>query len=219
MIRVLLADDQTLLRQGLRIILSAEPDLQVVGEARDGTEAVTLARELKPNVVLMDVRMPVLDGVEACNQLRDLRDTRVILLTTYDDDALVLNGIRAGAAGYLLKDQPAEEIVEAIRAVHQGQALFKTSGASRVLARIAANATPPVAHRNGVDQLTVREADVLRLIGEGFSNRQIAERLVIAEATVKTHVNNIFGKLGFADRAQAVAYAFRVGLVKVERTS
>lgn len=215
MIRILLADDQTLLRQGLRIILSAEADLEVVGEARDGEEAVRLARDLDPDVVLMDIRMPSLDGVAAARQLRADGGPRVILLTTYDDDELVLEGMRAGAAGYLLKDQPAEEIVDAIRAVHQGQALFKTTGAARVLQQLAAqSATSSTADRvsTGPNLLTPREVEVLRLIAAGYANREIAERLVISEATVKTHVNNIFGKLGFQDRAQAVAYAFRSGL-------
>lgn len=216
MIRVLLVDDQTLLRQGLRIILNAEPDLEVVGEAKDGADAIQLARALRPDVVLMDIRMPVVDGVEAARRLRDAGGPRVILLTTYDEDELVLQGMRAGASGYLLKDQPAEEIVAAVRAVHDGQALFKTSGAARALARLVD--TPPMstpwAARSANEHLTSRETEVLRLIADGLSNRDIAERLVISEATVKTHVNNIFGKLGFQDRAQAVAYAFRSGLAR-----
>lgn len=212
MIKILLADDQTLLRQGLRIILSAESDLEVVGEAKDGQEAIGLARSRQPDVILMDVRMPGLDGVEATRQLRD-DGPRVILLTTYDDDELVLAGMRAGAAGYLLKDQPAEEIIEAIHAVQRGEALFRTSGAARVLARLAEGTPRRELHHAEVPGLTARETEVLRLIGEGHSNHDIAERLVISEATVKTHVNNIFGKLGFQDRAQAVAYAFRAGLV------
>lgn len=214
MIRILLADDQTLLRQGLRIILASEPDFEVVGEARNGREAIDLASTLKPDVILMDVRMPEIDGVEAARRLRQDGGPRIILLTTYDDDDLVLGGLRAGAAGYLLKDQPAEEIAEAIRAVNQGQVLFKTSGAGRVLARLAEATPPPASPRSDLDQLTAREREVLGLIGEGCSNRQIAARLVISEATVKTHVNNIFGKLGFRDRAQAVAYAYRSGIVQ-----
>jgi len=213
-IRVLLADDQTLMRQGLRIILSTEPDLDVVGEAKDGREAVALARRLRPDVILMDVRMPGIDGVEAAQQLRAEGGPRIILLTTYDEDELVRGGMRAGAAGYLLKDQPAEEIVAAIRAVHQGQALFRTTGAARVLAELAETAPPSPPPPAGDEALTAREVEVLRLIAEGLANREIAARLVISEATVKTHVNNIFGKLGFDDRAQAVAYAFRSGLVK-----
>jgi len=213
-IRVLLADDQTLMRQGLRIILSTEPDLDVVGEAIDGWEAVALARRLRPDVILMDVRMPGIDGVEAAQQLRAEGGPRIILLTTYDEDELVRRGMRAGAAGYLLKDQPAEEIVAAIRAVHHGQALFRTTGAARVLAELAETAPPSPPPPAGDEALTAREVEVLRLIAEGLANREIAARLVISEATVKTHVNNIFGKLGFDDRAQAVAYAFRSGLVK-----
>jgi DNA-binding NarL/FixJ family response regulator len=213
-IRILLADDQTLLRQGLSIILSSEPDLEVVAEARDGREAVDIARRLKPDILLMDIRMPEMDGVEAARQLRTDDGPRIILLTTYDDDELVLQGIQAGVAGYLLKDQPAEEIVEAIRAVHQGQALFRSSGAARILARLATAVPAIPANTLARDQLTSRESEVLRLIAEGLSNRQIAEQLVISEATVKTHVNNIFGKLGFQDRSQAVAYAFRTGMIK-----
>jgi DNA-binding NarL/FixJ family response regulator len=212
-IRVLLADDQTLFRQGLRVILGTVPDLQVVGEARNGIEAVEGARSRHPDVVLMDIRMPDLDGVAATRQLREQDGPRVILLTTFDDDALVLEGMRAGAAGYLLKDQPAEEIVEAIRAVHRGEALFRTSGAARALASLSSGSASAPASAPATP-LTPRETDVLRLIGEGRSNREIAEQLVISEATVKTHVNNIFGKLGLQDRAQAVAYAFRSGLVK-----
>ncbi|MHB8618009.1 MAG: response regulator [Chloroflexota bacterium] len=216
MIRLLLADDQTLLRQGLRIILSSEPDLEVVGEAVDGEEAITLARELRPDVLLMDVRMPRLDGVEAAAALAGEPGLRVILLTTYDDDDLVLRGMRAGAAGYLLKDQPAEEIIEAIRAVAAGQALFKTSGAARALATLASGPTPgpPRPAAPTVGGLTERETQVLQLIGQGLSDRDIAEALVISEATVKTHINHIFSKLEIEDRGQAVGYAFRSGLVK-----
>jgi DNA-binding NarL/FixJ family response regulator len=214
MIRILLADDQTLLRQGLRIILASESDFDVVGEARDGREAIDLAKTLRPDVILMDVRMPEVDGVEAARRLRQEGGPRIILLTTYDDDDLVLGGLRAGAAGYLLKDQPAEEIVEAIRAVNHGQALFKTSGAARVLARFAAAAPARAAPASELDLLTSREREVLGLIGAGCSNRQIADRLVISEATVKTHVNNIFSKLSFRDRAQAVAFAYRSGIVQ-----
>jgi DNA-binding NarL/FixJ family response regulator len=165
-------------------------------------------------VILLDIRMPGIDGIEAARQVRGENGPRVILLTTYDDDDLVLRGMQAGAAGYLLKDQPAEEIVEAIRSVSRGQAIFRTSGAGRVLVRITEAASTLPVSTSGIDGLTARESEVLRLIAEGLSNRQIAAHLVIAEATVKTHVNNIFGKLGFQDRAQAVAHAFRAGLIK-----
>jgi DNA-binding NarL/FixJ family response regulator len=185
MIRILLADDQTLLRQGLRIILASEPDFEVVGEARDGHEAIDLAQALKPDVLLMDVRMPEVDGIEATRRLRRDGGPRVILLTTYDDEDLVLGGLRAGAAG-----------------------------AARVLARLAETAPEPVTAASELDLLTSREREVLGLIGAGCCNRQIASRLVIGEATVKTHVNNIFGKLGFRDRSQAVAFAYRRGIVQ-----
>jgi DNA-binding NarL/FixJ family response regulator len=200
MIRVLLADDQTLLRQGLRVILSSEPDLEVVGEARDGTEAIELSRTLHPDVILIDQRMPRLTGVDAAQELRHDGGPKIILLTTYDDDEIVLRAMRAGAAGYLLKDQPAEEIVEAIRAVHAGQVLFKSTGAAQALAQLAESArTAPSPESSANELLTPRERDVLRLIANGRSNREIADELVISEATVKTHVNNIFGKLWKAD--------------------
>jgi len=212
MIRVLLADDQRLLRDGLRIILGAEPDLEVVGEASNGHEAVELAERLAPDVILMDIRMPEMDGVEAARRLAGA-GLRVIMLTTYDEDRLVLDGIRAGAAGYLLKDQPAEQIVDAIRAVHRGEALFKTSGAARALASLASAPPPGPTPPPAATDLTPRETEVLALIAAGLSNHDIAARLVVSEATVKTHINNIFGKLNLRDRSQAVAYAFRTGLV------
>jgi DNA-binding NarL/FixJ family response regulator len=212
-IRVLLADDQTLLRQGLAVILSSETDLEVVGQASNGREAVELARRLAPDVILMDIRMPETDGVEAAQQLCD-GPARVVLLTTYDDDDLVLRGMQAGAAGYLLKDQPAEEIVEAVRSVARGEALFRTSGAARAIARLGQGSRSPssLPAARPRDALTERETEVLKSIAGGLNNRQIADRLVISEATVKTHINNIFAKLDLQDRAQAVAYAFTHGL-------
>jgi DNA-binding NarL/FixJ family response regulator len=216
-IRVLVVDDQTVVREGLEMLLGLSPGIEVVGGAADGIEAVRLVDERRPDVVLMDLRMPRLDGVEATRQIaRAHPETRVVVLTTYADDASLFGALEAGARGYLTKGASAKEIQQAIRAVHGGNALLDPAVQLRVIrAAMGRAATPARTTAAGLpDDLTPREADVLRLVARGFNNREIAERLVITEATVKTHTNNIFSKAGLRDRAQAVVYAIRNGLAE-----
>ncbi len=216
-VRVLVADDQTVVREGLVMLLGLSPGVEVVAAAADGDDAVHLARQHHPDVVLMDLRMPRCDGVVATRRiLAELPGTRVIVLTTYADDESVFAALEAGARGYLTKDAPAAEIQRAIRLVHAGEALLDPSVQRRVIERALATAAPstasaaaPVSYPDG---LTQREVEVLREIAAGYSNREIADRLSISEATVKTHVNNIFSKAGLRDRAQAVVYAVHHGL-------
>jgi DNA-binding NarL/FixJ family response regulator len=203
-IRVLVADDQRVVREGLVLLLGLIDDLDVVGAAADGAEAVALAVEHEADVVLMDLRMPGTDGVAATRELAARRpEARVLILTTYADDASVFPALQAGARGYLTKDTGAEALAAAIRAVHAGGVHLDPEVQARLLS--AASGAPP-------DELTPREAEVLSLIAEGLSNAEIAERLVVSLATVKTHVNRIFAKTGVRDRAQAVRYAYREGL-------
>jgi DNA-binding NarL/FixJ family response regulator len=207
-IRVLLADDQRVVREGLAMLLGLLPGIEVVGTAADGEEAVRLAVARAPDVILMDLRMPRVDGVEATRRIADARpQARVIALTTYADEPTVLSALRAGARGYLTKDAGAEEIEAAITAVARGEAALDPAVQAHVLAGLAGDA-PALP-----DGLTPREAEVLTLIAEGLSNAQIADRLVVSQATVKSHVNRVFAKAGVRDRAQAVAYAYRNGLV------
>jgi DNA-binding NarL/FixJ family response regulator len=213
-IRVLLADDQALVRSGFRMILDSRDDVEVVGEARDGIEAVALAAELAPDVILMDVRMPKLDGVEATRRIvASGSDTRILILTTFDLDEYVYEAIRAGASGFLLKDVQPVELVDAIRVVAAGNALLGTTVTKRLLERFtdgAPQATPtPV-----LDGLTEREREILALMAAGLSNSEIADRLVVSETTVKTHVSSILRKLGVRDRVQAVIVAYDAGLVR-----
>ena len=213
MIRVLLADDQALVRSGFRMILDSRDDIDVVGEAQDGLEAVALAAELAPDVILMDVRMPKLDGVEATRRLTaaGLR-ARVVILTTFDLDEYVHEAIRAGASGFLLKDVQPVELVDAIRVVAAGNALLGTTVTKRLLERFtdgAPRATPPT-----LEGLTEREREILALMAGGLSNGEIAKRLVVGETTVKTHVSSILRKLGVRDRVQAVIVAYDAGLVR-----
>lgn len=206
-IRVVVADDQTLVREGLVTLLRLTEGLEVVGSAGDGEAAVEVSRRERADVVLMDVRMPRVDGVEATRMIvASLPHTRVIILTTYADDASVFAALKAGARGYLTKDADAREIRRAIETVHRGDALLDPSVQRRLLEGLNA---PAETHPDG---LTQREVDVLRLIANGLTNTQIAEKLFISEATVKTHINNIFSKCNVRDRGQAVAYAFRKGL-------
>jgi DNA-binding NarL/FixJ family response regulator len=218
-IRVLIADDQTLVREGLTTLLDAVDDVEVVGSARDGEEAVRLAALHRPDVVLMDLRMPRCDGVEATRRLTAEQPlVRVVVLTTYADDSSVFAALQAGARGYLTKDAGAGEIAQAIRTVHAGEALLDPSVQRRLLESLRGRGAPP--HLAGAeaaalpDGLTQREAEVLSLIAEGLSNQEIAGRLFVSEATVKTHINNIFSKTEVRDRAQAVRYAFSHGLAQ-----
>ena len=211
-VRVLVVDDQTVVREGLVMLLRYSPGIEVVAAAADGEEAVRLARSLGPDVVLMDLRMPRCDGTAATRRILEERpSTRVIALTTYADDESVFAALQAGARGYLTKDATASEIQHAIRTVFAGEALLDPSVQRRLLERSLAGAAAPSAPAYP-DGLTQREAEVLREIASGRSNREIAEALSISEGTVKTHINNIFSKTGVRDRAQAVVYAMRNGL-------
>ncbi len=215
-IRVLLVDDQMLFREGLRTLLSIHSDLQVVGEASNGEEALRQAALLRPQVILMDLRMPVLDGVAATRRLRTEHPTcRVIVLTTFDDDELVFEGLRAGAVGYMLKDTPSEKLVEAIRAAARGESFLQPSIAAKVVAEFA-RLTPAVAPPRPqplIEPLSERELEILSWLARGASNKEISAALFITEGTVKNHVTNILGKLGVSDRTQAALRARDLGLV------
>jgi DNA-binding NarL/FixJ family response regulator len=206
-------DDQALIRSGFRMILDSEDDIEVVGEAGDGEIAITEAERLKPDVVLMDVRMPRLDGVEATRRLADAGETRVLILTTFDLDEYLFEAVRAGASGFLLKDVPPDDLVAAVRAVARGDALIEPRMTKRLLSEFsrqprAAGRTPP-----GLDELTPREVEVFTAIAKGLSNSEIAETLFISETTVKSHVGHILMKLQLRDRIQAVVLAYESGLL------
>jgi DNA-binding NarL/FixJ family response regulator len=212
-IRVLVADDQNLMRAGFRMILEAQPDIEVVGEAIDGADAVRRFEELAPDVVVMDVRMPTMDGIEATRRLVGRAPSaRVLILTTFDLDEYVYQALRAGASGFLLKDRPPEELAAAVRVVASGEALLAPSVTRRLIAEFAARATP--VSRTELDELTDREREVLILMARGLSNREIARSLYVAETTVKTHVGRVLHKLRLRDRAQAVVLAYESGLVQ-----
>jgi DNA-binding NarL/FixJ family response regulator len=212
-VRVLVADDQALVREGLVTLLGLIPGIEVAGAAADGEEAVRLAREVRPDVVLMDLRMPRVDGVEATRRLLAGRpDARVVVLTTYTDDESIVAALQAGAVGYLTKDSSAEEIARAVRTVHAGETLLEPAVQRRLIESLRGRPAAPPAQPPPPDDLTPREVEVLRLIASGLSNREIARRLFVSEATVKTHINNIFSKAGLRDRAQAVRYAYERGL-------
>ena len=219
MIRVVLADDQTLVRAGFRSILSDEDDIEVVGEAGDGEQAIALARELRPDVVLMDIRMPVLDGIEATRRLtadERLEDVRVVVLTTFDADDHVYGALRAGASGFLVKDTEPMELLHAVRVVARGDALIAPAVTRRLIAEFAERAggagrQPDPSPR--LNALTEREREVLGLVGAGLSNDEIAGRLVLSPATAKTHVSRIMTKLAVRDRAQLVILAYESGMI------
>jgi DNA-binding NarL/FixJ family response regulator len=214
-VSVLIADDQQLIRAGFRMILAAEPDIEVVGEAAKGAEAVALTRELRPDVVLMDIRMPELDGIEATRRIlaRDTEArTSVLILTTFDLDEYVYDAIRAGASGFLLKDVPAHQLAAGIRTVGQGDALLAPSITRRLIEEFAASRAP-VDPAPGLDELTPRELEVFRLLATGKTNGEIAAELIVGETTIKTHVTRILMKLGVRDRVQAVVLAYETGLI------
>jgi DNA-binding NarL/FixJ family response regulator len=213
---VLICDDQALVRGGFRAILGAQPDIDVVGEAENGAEAVALAERRRPDVILMDIRMPVLDGVEATRRLvAEGSHSRILVLTTFDLDEYVHAAIRAGASGFLLKDVTPAKLLEAIRVVAGGDALLAPSVTRRLLERFAATLPPAEQSSRVLDQLTSRETEVLRLVAGGLSNAEIASELVVSEATVKTHISSLLRKLGLRDRVQAVILAYETGLVKL----
>ncbi len=215
-VRVLLADDQPLLRTGFRMVLGGEPDIDVVSEAGDGAEAVDLARRLLPDVVLMDIRMPRMDGVAATRAITDARlPVRVLILTTFDLDEYVVGALRAGASGFLAKDVPAEDLVAAIHTVAAGEAVVAPRILRRLLDRFADHLPDPdAAPPRQLDGLTQREREVLMLVARGLSNAEIASALGVSETTVKTHVGHLLTKLGLRDRVQAVVLAYESGLVR-----
>ena len=214
-IRVVIADDQELVRTGFRAILNSEPDIEAVGEAGDGRQAVKICRQLRPDVVLMDIRMPHLDGLEATRRIvtDPQSKPRVLILTTFDLDEYVFEALRLGASGFLLKDNPVDHLITAVRVVARGEALIAPSITRRLIAEFArrkpANATP-----EQLRTLTERELDVLRLVAQGLANAEIAEELYVGETTIRTHVGHILTKLGLRDRVQAVVLAYETGLIR-----
>jgi DNA-binding NarL/FixJ family response regulator len=215
MIRVLVADDQALVRLGLKVLLESEDDLELVGEAEDGRAAVELARRVRPDVVLLDIRMPVMDGIEALRAIvgdPGLRDTRVVMLTTFELDEYVFESLRTGASGFLIKDSEPGELLHAIRVVARGESLLSPTVTRRVISQFAAQPTRRRAPHPGIRTLTDREREVVGLVAEGLTNDEIAERLVVSPATARTHVSRAMVKLHARDRAQLVVFAYQSGL-------
>jgi len=217
MIRVLIADDQALVRAGFRVLLESEPDIRVVGEAANGEEAIALARHERPDVVLMDIRMPGIDGLEATRQIANdaqLADVRILILTTFESDENVFEALRSGASGFLLKDTEPLELLRGVRVVADGDALISPRVTRRLIAELAARPYTARPRPEQLDVLTAREREVMALVARGLSNAQIAERLTVSPATAKTHVSRAMTKLGARDRAQLVMLAYETGLVK-----
>jgi DNA-binding NarL/FixJ family response regulator len=214
-IRVLIVDDQALVRAGFRMILEAQPDIEVVGEAGDGSAAIDAVRTLRPDVVLMDIRMPGVDGIEATRRLSEAGvPGKIVILTTYDLDEYVFDALAAGASGFLLKHVPPEELVRGVRAAASGEALLAPSITKRLIEEFARQRAPVRASGTDLKTLTDRELEVLKLLGRGLSNPEIAKELKVGEATVKTHVAHVLGKLELRDRVQAVIFAYEIGLIK-----
>jgi DNA-binding NarL/FixJ family response regulator len=214
-VRLVIADDQELIRTGFRLILAAEPDIEVIGEAATGNEAVTITRQLRPDVVLMDIRMPDLDGIEATRRILAADHqppTKVLILTTFDLDEYVYDALRAGASGFLLKDLPAHQLANAVRTVGAGDALLSPNITRRLIEQFAGPPTP-ANPPPGIDELTPRELEVFHLLATGKTNAEIATELIVGETTIKTHVTRIHTKLGLRDRVQAVVLAYETGIV------
>lgn len=209
--KILLCDDQAVIRDGLEMLLSLERDIQIVATAQDGAEAVELAAQKQPDLILMDLKMPGTNGIEATRQIRaNLPGIKVLVLTTYDDDEWIFDAIRAGASGYLLKDTPREKIVEAIRGTIAGRSFVDPAVAGKLLNQVASNQTQPASLL--MEKLTLREVDVLRLVAKGLNNGEIAKQLHLSEGTVRNHISAILGKLGVSDRTQAAVIAIQHGL-------
>jgi DNA-binding NarL/FixJ family response regulator len=213
MITAFIADDQAMVRQGFGALLNAQPDIRVLGDAANGRDAVTGVCELVPDVVLMDVRMPELNGLDAAREILAQTTSKVLMLTTFDIDDYVYSALRAGASGFLLKDAPAEELIRAVRVVHAGEALLAPSVTRRLITDLVSRRAAPRRNAEELARLTPRETEVLELMARGLSNAEIATELFVSEETVKTHVGKVFSKLGLRDRAQAVVIAYESGLV------
>ena len=221
-IRVLLVDDHAIVRDGIRSLLTTEPDIQVIGEADNGRDGVRLAQQLQPDVILMDLVMPAMDGIEATRLIMDGQpQARILVLTSFDAEEKVFPAIKAGAKGYLLKDSDSADLVRAIHQIHGGESSLDPKIARKVLQEMWAEPRPEPesAQNNTLEPLTEREIEVLKLVAQGLSNEEIAQRLIIAERTVRTHVSNILGKLHLANRTQATLYALREGLASLDGTS
>ncbi|MFE5622976.1 response regulator [Streptomyces virginiae] len=215
-IKVMIADDQMMVRQGFTVLLNAQPDIEVVGQAVDGADAVAKVAELAPDVVLMDIRMPGMGGIEATSVITRVSDAsvKVLVLTTFDLDEYVYEALRAGASGFLLKDASADQLAEAVRVVAAGEALLSPNITKRLITEFSRMGAPRAPSRARIDVLTERETEVLSLIAQGLSNAEISEHLVLAEQTVKTHVSRILVKLGLRDRTQAAVFAYESGLIR-----